>query len=334
MERIIMRRPKKALLLASVLALTLGGHANATKLCEGFLPPNNMKIPVGDHSHIGKSNAGGLTEAQYNAIMDRIQSLFGDVVKSKGGTLVINRLWTDDTVNSSAEQQGNQWIINMYGGIARHPDITVEGEALVACHEMGHHLGGAPKEEGTWATDEGGADYFATLKCLKEFFALDDNGTILSGMTLDPLAQKDCAAQYSDVKSQDICLRISKSAESVAYLFQDLSQESTRPQFSTPDTSQVDQTNDDHPATQCRMDTYFNGDLCTAPVTTAQSDTDWKVGACVQGTDAMGFRPRCWFQPNPPTGGGGGGGGTACPLGDQTICQEACQVLPTLPWCS
>ena len=33
------------------------------------------------------------------------------------------------------------------------------------------------------------------------------------------------------------------------------------------------------------------------------------------------------------TGGGGGGGGGDCPLGDPTLCQAMCQILPTLPWC-
>jgi hypothetical protein len=256
-------------------------------------------------------------------------------VKQRGGTLVINRLWTDDTVNSSAQQQGGQWIINMYGGIARHPDVTYEGEALVACHEMGHHLGGAPKESGlggAWATNEGGADYFATLKCLRQFFAQDDNATVLKNATLDPLAVSKCEAQFTTVTDQDICKRISMSAESVSYLFQDLSSEKTKPAFNTPDPTQVSQTNDDHPDTQCRMDTYFNGDICSVAASVPNSDSDFKAGACVQGTDALGFRPRCWFNPDSSSG-GGGGGGTGCPLGDPSICQQLCQLDPTLPFC-
>ena len=31
--------------------------------------------------------------------------------------------------------------------------------------------------------------------------------------------------------------------------------------------------------------------------------------------------------------GGGGGGGEECPLGDPTLCQAMCMILPTLPWC-
>ncbi len=342
---------KSKALIASTLGLMLGlnGVASTNRLCEGFLPANDMKIPVGDHSHFGIRNNGGITEAQYNQIMDRIQALYGDVVKQRGGNLVINRLWNDSTVNSSAEQQGSNWIINMYGGIARHPDITFEGEALVACHEMGHHLGGAPKIQsifgGAWATNEGGADYFATIKCLKLFFASDDNAAILAGMTIDPLVQSKCTAQFSNPTDQNLCLRISKSSESVSYLFQDLSKESTRPQFSTPDQTKVSKTNDDHPATQCRMDTYFAGSICPVAVTVPNSDTDFKAGSCVEGTDPAGFRPRCWFNPdtasnpgnpgNPgdPGNPGNPGDPSSCPVGDESLCQALCQFDPTLPFC-
>jgi len=324
--------------LSLVLAFATTGISSSQKVCAGFLPENDMKIPVGDHSHIGMRGNGGVTEGQYNAIMDRIQSLYGPVVQQKGGTLVINRLWSDSTVNSSAEEQGNQWIINMFGGIARHPDVTIEGEALIACHEMGHHLGGAPKESSffgsSWATDEGGADYFATLKCLRNYFAQDDNASIIAASQIDPLAEKNCDAQYSNKVDQDICKRISLAGESVSYLFQDLNKDNAKPNYSTPDSTQVSQTNDDHPATQCRMDTYFAGSLCSVPVSNDLSDTDFKVGSCVQGTDTLGWRPRCWFSPTSAGGGGGGGGGGgSCPIGDQSMCDQLCQFSPSLPFC-
>jgi hypothetical protein len=322
---------------ALLMLFTVSATPVTKELCHGFLPPNDMKIPVGDHSHKGMLGNGGITEEQYNMIMDRIQKMYGDYVTSKGATLVINRLWTDDTVNSSAQQQGSQWIINMYGGIARHPDVTFEGEALIACHEMGHHIGGAPKIQsifgGAWATNEGGADYFATLKCLRILFADDDNASIIAAATIDPLAKSQCEAQYTVKAEQELCMRISMAGESVSYLFQDLSQEKTRPQFSTPDMSQVGETNDDHPATQCRMDTYFSGSICPVAVSVPNSDNDFKAGSCVQGTDAMGFRPRCWFNPDSGGGGGGGGGGEGCPFGDDSLCQKICDIDPSQPFC-
>ena len=93
-----------ALFAAAILVLATNG--NAKELCSGFLPPNDMKIPVGDHSIVGIKNNGGITEAQFNMVMDRIAAIYTDKIRAKGGTLVINRLWSDETVNASAEQQG------------------------------------------------------------------------------------------------------------------------------------------------------------------------------------------------------------------------------------
>lgn len=337
-----MNKLKYAKLIASTVMMVFAVSATPVthELCHGFLPENDMKIPVGDRSHKGMRGNGGITQEQYNVVMDRIQKMYGDYIAQKGKTLVINRLWDDATVNASAQQQGNQWIINMYGGIARHPDITFEGQALVACHEMGHHLGGAPKIQsifgGNWATNEGGADYFSSIKCLRVLFADDDNASIIAGTTIDPLAKSQCETQFAVQTDREICMRISMAGESVAYLFQDLSKEKTRPQFSTPDMSQVGKTNDQHPATQCRMDTYFAGSLCPVAITVPNSDSDFKAGSCVQGVDAVGFRPRCWFNPdsgNGGGGGGGGGGGEDCPFGDPSLCDSICQIDPSQPFC-
>lgn len=92
------------------------------------------------------------------------------------------RLW-----NASAQRMGSTWVVNMYGGLARHNEITIDGFALVLCHEIGHHLGGAPKYGGfnTWGTNEGGSDYFATLKCLRRIFQNDDNTKAIENMTID-----------------------------------------------------------------------------------------------------------------------------------------------------
>src|ERR1700754_4306038 len=100
---------KFSLFLASMIFLGSVSGAGSRTVCEGFVPPNDLKIPVGTVIS-GIRNNGGLTEAQYNSILDRIQAIYGPIVQQKGKTLVINRLWSDATVNASAQQQGNSWI--------------------------------------------------------------------------------------------------------------------------------------------------------------------------------------------------------------------------------
>lgn len=287
-----------AAMLAAVTTMATVGFAHTgdkkQTLCEGFLPENDMRVPV------GLFTAGGITEAQFNDVLDRLDRLFRPDVVAKGDTLKINRLWSDATVNASAQRSGKTQIINMYGGLARHKATNVEGFALVACHEYGHHNGGAPKLGGwggAWATNEGGSDYYSTLKCLRRFFAEDDNAAILAGLDLDPVAEAACTASFPDEQERLICLRMSVAGQSIANLFQALRKQTTPPTFGTPDPKVVTRTNDSHPDTQCRLDTYFAGMLCTVKETDPVSSTDYKAGSCYSPRDAVGTRPLCWFFP-------------------------------------
>lgn len=148
-----------------------------------------------------------------------------------------------------------------------------------------------------WATNEGGADYFATLKCLRNYFLDDDNAAAISTATLDPYGVARCQSQFTGKQDQLVCERTLMALNSVSRLFMDLHQDPAPPQLSTPDQNIVAEMDDNHPATQCRMDTYFNGATCHVDKSVANSRTDYKEGSCVQGVDEFGWRPRCWFKP-------------------------------------
>lgn len=283
----MIKKAKTAAFVAgTLLSLTLAVSGLGSKtLCEGFLPENDMKIPVGD------IHAAGIEQGRFDNVLDRVQQVYGPIIAAKGGRLVIKRLWENATVNASAQQMGGQFIINMYGGLARHPATTEEGFALVACHEIGHHLGGYPKS--SWATNEGGADYFATLKCLR--LVLPANAP--SG-TVDPVAVKACAGQFGDQAGQNQCGNNALGGQSVAFLFQALRGSPNPPQFGTPDPKVVDSMYNAHPDTQCRLDTYFQGALCAASVSQDVSNDDPSAGACTRkGGQQIGLRPRCWYKP-------------------------------------
>lgn len=294
MTKSLMIRSLAGVALVATLGFTYKS-AQVKTLCEGFVPENSMYIPVGLYQ------TGGITEAQFNQVMDRMEQLFTADIERAGDKFQINRLWDDGTVNASAQRDGNTRVLNMYGGLARHKAIGIEGMALVACHELGHHNGGAPKVNswygGAWATNEGGADYYATGKCLRRYFAQDDNASIVATLDIDPTAKAACAAQYSNQQDQLICLRISEAGQQVANLFMDLSGDSAPAKYNTPDKTVVRRTNDAHPATQCRLDTYFQGSLCHVGESEAPSDTDYKAGSCYTPRDTVGYRPLCWFAP-------------------------------------
>ncbi len=278
------------------VTLGAGGFAPVSNhLCTGFVPENDLQIPI------SVNQVGGLTEAQFNTVLDTVQSVYGPIIATKGGNLSISRQWSNNTVNASAQQSGSTWIINMFGGLARHPDITIEGFALVACHELGHHIGGAPKIAGwfnVWATNEGGSDYFATLKCLRRIFNDQENEEFVKNTTIDPVLKEKCEMIYSNIPERNLCMRSGMGGMSVSLLFKALKSDTVTPAFNTPDPSVVTKTNDRHPDPQCRLDTYFQGTICPRSIDDDVSNDDANAGVCsLPNGNVEGVRPLCWYKP-------------------------------------
>lgn len=287
----------KIKMLLAVLACSLVSlsFSFTDHLCEGFLPENDLKIPIALQMLTG----GGLDEVGFNKVLDQIESHYSPIVASKGGTLQVRRLWTDNTVNASAQRSGTTYIINMYGGLARHPEISADGFMLVACHEMGHHLAGAPKNGGwfgSWASNEGQSDYFAGLRCLRQIWTAEDNARFVQENQIDPVLSQKCMDTWNTQDEENLCIRTGAAGMEVTSLFRALREEETIPHFDTPDPRRVTRTDNSHPATQCRLDTYFQSGLCVHDMTQELSDTDVRVGTCTesQGT-TLGVRPRCWY---------------------------------------
>ena len=273
--------------------------STATMACSedgktGFVEENDLYIPA------DTKNLTGLNEAQFNAVIAKIETMYAPVVSGMGGKLSIARLWSNGTVNANATRSGSNWKVNMYGGLARHQTVTEDGFSLVLCHEIGHHLGGAPKVANfltKWASNEGQSDYFASLKCLRRVFLNDDNATIISSMQVPAPLTAACAKNHINRDEQAICIRTGMAGMSVADLFAAL-RNSPPAKFETPDASVVNATNNSHPAHQCRLDTFFQGSLCEASLNEDVSQTDEVKGTCHKTTgQTIGLRPLCWFKP-------------------------------------
>ncbi len=243
-----------------------------------------------------------LSQEEFEKLLDSVEAIYGPEVRSKGGNLVIERNWNDGTVNAYAYQEGNNWHIAMFGGLARHDTITFDGMILVACHELGHHIGGAPKKpewSGVtgWASNEGQADYFGTLKCFKRVVEKDNNVSMVRSRNVDSYATQICKKQFKDANDVAICERAAMAGMSVAKLFNALRSRTTPLRFDTPDEEIVRRTFHDHPQPQCRLDTYFSGSVCDKdPYTDFSDDLASDVGGCTKKEGAkVGTRPYCWF---------------------------------------
>jgi hypothetical protein len=287
-------------ILGLVLGLMVSAQAGEgiIHLCKGFAPENDRQIPV---AAPGFLQAGGITEKEFNDDLDRVERVMGGDVKDRGAVLVIDRHWDDSEVNAYADKDGNNWLLEMFGGLARHPMMTKDGFIMVACHELGHHIGGAPHFafQGQDMSNEGEADYFATTKCFRRLFTLSENQAWEKTAKVDGDIVKSCESRYSSDENLKLsCERATSAAVVLGDVLADLGQENP-PSLGTPDTTVVAQTEDAHPAAQCRVDTYSHGADCDRAVTDKFSDTDARAGACEKADGyAYGFRPRCWYKPD------------------------------------
>ena len=285
---------KKGIIVGAALALSALTSSFACDIHgkSGFMPENHLWISKTD------KDTNGMTQDTFNAIIDRVEAVYKPIVAAKGANYVVVRNWDDGTVNAYADRNDGNWNVNMFGGLARSPEVTNDGFMLVVCHETGHHLGGAPRFAGNdWASNEGQADYFGTLKCMRRVLGNDDNVSIVAGMNIDDAAKQKCELVYKNANDIALCERISMAGKSLAILLADLGG-TKAVDFNTPNKSIVKKMFDAHPEAQCRLDTYFQGTLCDKSIDEENSQTDPKPGTCVKSEGyTSGPRPLCWYKP-------------------------------------
>ncbi len=276
-----------------VLALSV---AIPSLACKGIAPKNDLRIPV------GAKNSNNITQVEFNKVLDRVEEIYNPIIQAQGATFQVKRLWIDETVNAYASREGDNWLIHMHGGMARHQLNTVDGFALVTCHEVGHHLGGAPKAGGdssaTWVTNEGQSDYFGTTKCFRRYAQSDNNVELVKKMNIPEVVTKRCEKVFNLQEDVAICQRGAMAGRDLARVLADISWPKREVSFDSPSRRRVWWTSDLHPKAQCRLDTYFEGALCDKSYTLDFDIDDPKVAACTR-EEAYDFgpRPRCWYKP-------------------------------------
>lgn len=276
--------------LVSFLALSVA-NATSYKREEGTcFPLSTMKFGVENKS------MSGLSEIDYNQTLDRVQAIMGPEIKKRlNKNLVIDRQWAEPTVDAHATRDDeNNPVIVLNGGLARHPLMTRDSFLLVVCHELGHHLGGAPKalrgNSGLrgWSSAEGQADYFATTKCLPLFF---QSG--IENKTFEYDVDSNNLKQALSKCRDNVCARVALSGLALSQVFASLVKGTPEPSLLLNDPTKVSTTIYKHPNPQCRLDTYLSGANCDNGVEVPFDLNDPKIGACLKD---LGSRPMCWFQ--------------------------------------
>ena len=284
-------KKKLIILINLVFSLNIMASSIRYKHEEGSCIPFNQL-----NFNIDNKSLGGLSETDFNFILDQVETVMAPIIKMNlNKNLIIDRLWADGTVDAhTTRDDSNNPVIVINGGLARHPLMTKDGFLLLICHELGHHLGGAPKilrgASGLrgWSSAEGQADYYATMKCLPQFFQQgpeSKNVDYERGVVNQNLVLSKC--------NDSICARTVLSGLAVSQFFASLVKGTPEPSLLVNDPVKVEKTFYKHPNPQCRLDTYLSGANCDVGIGVPFDLNDPKIGACLKD---QGARPMCWYQ--------------------------------------
>ncbi len=214
-------------------------------------------------------------------------------------TVSWNRIWT-------------KWAVTVSGGIVRKMPLSIDGLALVICHELGHGLGGFPKitlqeypYESLRPSSQGQADYFSTSKCLRRYFSSMDNVQAISKMQIPFELTEKCQHNFTDREEAALCQRSIMAGYSVTlslrknkeYRYWGLTE---KIDLDKPAASVLMiKSQEEKMSFQCRLETFIQGSLCQKSVDEGFSNTDFRQGACtrIEGySENEGVRPLCWFR--------------------------------------
>lgn len=246
-------------------------------------------------------SASGLTEQDFTEVFTRVRDHYMKVFTDLGLEVDFTLDWNNEWFNAQTGWAGAKKIRFFFAGaLARGRYMTRDGLLYVGCHEMGHHFGGFPKKEGKWSTSEGGADYFAALKCMRDILKNDPGNETAEALDLPEGVKNKCHEVYADADDYRICLRTAKAGEDISKTFQfkasKVEQEQTMFFRELP---AVQATNTGYPPNACRAETAFQGAICPKGPEYPISYVNEFEGYCHEKNgDAFGMRPKCWFKPS------------------------------------
>lgn len=226
-----------------------------------------------------------LTVDDMNRLTDEVYEVYAPILTEKGLTLKFNRKWNSSEANAYANRDGNVASIDIHGGLGNVKYMSDDHFVLLLCHELGHHLAGAPFLTGRnyQLSVEPQSDYFAGKECMRKVLKNDRPEANVPQKIKDQ-----CQASWSYSADYILCTRTALAAELFGKRDWLLTHYDVEPEgwnlkpisLLTPFGERTDfgYSFGAYPTPQCRVDTFFQGALCNK-------------NECEKGT---GARPFCW----------------------------------------
>ena len=182
--------------------------------------------------------------------------------------LELKELWHDFggafKVDSAQKPMGeHRFVITLTGKIPHNPHMNADGYAIVACHEIGHIVGGSPYQNRSltmWSAVEGQADYYATNECMWHYVKRTKNDTPFPKKLLDEQSTGLCHAFYAHNQEKlEGCLRIISGILAFKDYFNSTTSYANPVSLALYDPKVVNETLNKYPSNQCRIDTMIAG---------------------------------------------------------------------------
>lgn len=260
---------KKILIITSLFSF---GCSIDTPKTEGSIKKMRIAsfLPENNYHKITYLQAGEVTKEDFDVILQAVDEIYSPIVSRFGGNLVVKGDYNSKTVNAYADRQGKNWSVSFFGGLAKHPQMKFEGFALVACHELGHHLAGAVLyPDSPWdASVEGMSDYFSTASCARKLF---DPSSPLYAYSEERIWKRRNPQPDDDTNQSDICTSLDANPTvckmsldgglSLGRVLASLGGEKL-PTYDAMDRSKIKKTQYSHPKAACRLAAYYGGTVC------------------------------------------------------------------------
>ncbi|MGE3682502.1 MAG: hypothetical protein AB7G93_12320 [Bdellovibrionales bacterium] len=275
------------LALLFLLTVSLAGFAHEAHNCFPSRAPQAFAIIPQER----------VTETEMRAIFQALSAMHGQEIAAHGGFL---RVFETEKMEfgAFAWREHSDYAIEVYRGTRFHKLMTADAYALIVCHEFGHHLGGLPlKRLSSWASAEGQADYYGSLKCMRRYLESRPPGDfdLAPPPPLELTAR--CQQEFDRPLDVRICARALAATRTLGEVTADIEgfERSRFPTLETNSPLVVIENRDSHPDPQCRLDTLRAGTLCPVPATEAVSYGDPDAGVCHMRRHPQHRRPPCWF---------------------------------------
>jgi hypothetical protein len=145
-----------------------------------FLMTNLLaqECPTGRPDYFCKSvtqnESKELNANEFYLIPSKIFSLYENEISHLSYPFIFDGKWQSPYFGAGVSLFDNSFHLMILGGTTRISMMTKDAYAAIVCHELGHLLGGEPRQTisgADFASAEGQADFYAASTCLPRYFS-------------------------------------------------------------------------------------------------------------------------------------------------------------------